>query len=271
MNSKIEIFGFQGQKFPFVLHKFISSEFSEFYTNWHKEIEIVYTVAGSETIYIENDVYVTTPGDIVIVNSGRIHTGTSSNWVHHCLIPSDDLLRTLGIDTSVSFVHPYIKDPNLAELFTDIVAETEIERKYNVQFKMLTVQRFLIQLYEKYETNRATDVKSKTDPNFVVTVKVIDYLRQHLSEDFPIEDIAKEIGITVSYMCRCVKKSTGISIIEHLNMLRCYSARHYLVHSNKNVNEVAMLCGYQSKSYFAKTYRRILGYSPNETPRISNK
>ena len=79
MNSKIEIFGFQKQETPFVLHKFISSEFSEFFTNWHKEIEIVYTVAGSEIIHIENDVYVTNPGDIIVINSGRIHTGTSSD------------------------------------------------------------------------------------------------------------------------------------------------------------------------------------------------
>lgn len=267
MNSKIEIFGFQRQNFPFVLHQNISSEHSEFYTNWHKEMEIVYTVSGSETIYIENDVFVTKPGDIVVINSGRVHTGTSTNWVHHCLIPSEDLLRSLDIDPTISLVSPHIRDTNIAELFTDIIAESQIKRKYDVQFKTLTVQRFFIQLYEKYETNRIQENRQKSDPNFLVTVKVIDYLRKHLNEDIPIDNIANDIGITPSYMCRCVKKATGISIIEHLNMLRCYAARHYLAHSDKKVNEVALLCGYQSKSYFAKTYQRILGYAPSETPK----
>lgn len=266
--NKIEIFGFQNQETAFVLHRYISSTFSEFYTNWHKEIEFVYTVEGSETICIENDSFVTKPGDIVVINSGRIHTGTSTNWVHHCLIPSNEILHALGIDMSTTFLEPHIRDPQIAKSFLQIVNEYESERaKYGTQFKNLAAQQFLLQIFEKYETNRLSDIESKRDPNFAVTIRVIDFLRRHLATDFSIDEIAQEIGITSSYMCRCVKKATGISIIEHLNMLRCYTARHYILHSDKKISEIAELCGYQSNSYFAKTYQKIIGYSPNETPR----
>lgn len=266
--SRIEILRFQNQANPFVLHRNVSSTFSEFYTNWHKEIEIVYTVDGSETICIENDCYITEPGDIVVINSGRIHTGISTNWVHHCLIPSNDMLQSLGIDTSTTFLEPHIRDPQIANHFLQIIHEYESDRpQYNAQFKNIAVLQFLLQIFAKYETNRLSSNEGKRDPNFVITVRVIDFLRQHLETDFSIGEIANEIGITPEHMCRCVKKSTGISIIEHLNMLRCYTARHYILHSDKKIGEIAKLCGYQSNSYFSKTYQKIIGYSPNETPR----
>ena len=114
---------------------------------------------------------------------------------------------------------------------------------------------------------RLDAVKQKRNPNLEITVKVIDYLRKHLAEDFSIDEISKEIGITTPYMCRCVKAATNLSIIDHLNRLRCQNAKHYLMHSDKKINEIAAICGYQSNSYFAKTYQKIIGYPPNETPR----
>ena len=244
-----------------------SSNIHDFRSNWHNELEFVYTVSGSEVIYIENDCYTTLPGDIVVINSGRIHTIMGNDWTHHCIIPSDQMFQGLGLSPTNVFLQPLIRDEQLAAAFLNIIKEFDTNRKYAPQFKQLAIQQFLLQIFEKYESNHLTEAQQKKNPNFAVTVKVIDYLRQHLAEDFSIDTIAQEIGITSSYMCRCVKAATGISIIDHLNRLRCYAAKHYLMHSNKKINEIAALCGYQSNSYFAKTYQKIVGCSPNETPR----
>ena len=243
-----------------------SSKNHDFTSNWHNEYEFIYIVSGTETIYIENDYYVATPGDIVAINPGRIHTLTGENWVHHCIIPSEQLLQSIGVDTSATLMS-LIRDPELSEVFLNIVKAAATERKFKQQFLQLALQHFLLLVFEKHEMKRFDSEAQKMNPNFAVTIKVIKYLRQHLSETFPIDAISDEIGITSSYMCRCVKAATGLSIIDHLNRLRCYHAKHLLMYTDKKIGEIAALCGYQSNSYFSKTYQKIIGQSPNETTR----
>ena len=238
----------------------------DYASNWHNEYEFLYIVSGTETIYIENDYYVASPGDIVAINPGRIHTITGENWVHHCIIPSEQLLQTIGVDSSAHLT-PLIRDPELSKAFLNILTAFETERKFKKQFQQLALQNFLLLMFEKHEMIRFDASTQKLNPNFAVTIKVIKYLREHLPETFPIDNIAAEIGITSSYMCRCVKTATGLSIIDHLNRLRCYNAKHLIMHTDKKIGEIAALCGYQSNSYFSKTYQKIIGQSPNETPR----
>ena len=257
-----------GNNLPCRFYQNYPSSKHDFSSNWHNELEFIYTLSGTEIIYIENDCYIINPGDLLVINRGRIHTITGTDWTHHCLIPSNELLQSLGVDHTKP-IQPLIQDPKISEAFLKIFRELDSLKKYSNQFQLLAIQRFLLLVFEKYEINQKADSSATSNPNFAVTVKVIDYLRQHLSEDFSIDAIANEIGITSSYMCRCVKAATGVSIIDHLNMIRCYTAKHYLMHSDKKISEIAALCGYRSNSYFSKTYQKIVGYAPNETPRNS--
>lgn len=271
---KNDIFDFQKQNLPFALNKFVSSSFSVFYTNWHTEPEFNITIAGSETIYIDNDIYITQPGDIVAIEPGRIHTGQSTSWEHHCLIPSAEFLEMLEIPYSnYSFV-PFIRSPKLAELFLDIVRESESSGPFRRSKTIVAAERFLLTYYTEYAKPIAqpSNVQpGKSDAHFAVTVKVLNYLRTNFAKDFPIEDISREVGVTVSYMCRCVKLTTGRTIVDHLNAIRCRAAYHYLTYSDKSIYEIAALCGFNGSSYFAKIYRQIMGASPNEVRRLHGK
>lgn len=244
-----------------------SSDRHDYLSNWHHEFEIIYIVSGTETIYIENECIVAEAGDIVVINKNRIHSLTGKGWVHHCLIPSDTMIQSLGIDCADISLKPHIKDPELANAFLEIIDAYNSGRKYETAFKMLAIQRFLLLLFEKHEIKYSDNVENKRSSDFHIATKVINYLRQHLAEDFSIDEIASELGITTSYMCRCVKSATGLSILDHLNIIRCYTAKHLLYHTDKKISEIAELCGYRNASYFAKNYKKIIGISPSETSR----
>ena len=251
---------------PCRLYKNYSSDRHNYASNWHREIEIMYIVSGEEFIYIDNECIHAIPGDIVVINRGRIHTLTGESFVHHCLIPSDNIFDNLGIVNADFQVHSHIRDPKLSELFLDIIKEFDSEDKYYLQYRLIAIQKFILTLLKDYEVNYSQNPKSGTT-EFIIATKVINYLRQHLSESFSIDEISKELGITTPHMCRCVKSATGISILDHLNIIRCYTAKHLLSHTNTKINEVAQICGYTSSSYFARNYKKILGYSPSETPK----
>ena len=259
-------FDYQKQNLPFILHKNIPSIHKGFYTNWHTEPEFLLIVSGSETIYIENEIYVAEPGDIVAVDSGRMHTGSGPEWKHHCLIPSVEFLETLEINPTELTLSPFIRDEKLAELFLDIVRASDEEAAFWRPKIIVAAERFLLSIYTQYaRRSEKNAVSAKGKVHFVITMRVINYLRTNYATDFPIEDIAREIGITTSHMCRCVKLATGKTIVDHLNFIRCQAAYYYLMHSDKNIYEIAALCGFNNSSYFSKTYQQVMGVSPSET------
>ena len=245
-----------------------SSQKHDFLSNWHHEFEILYISSGKETIYIENDCIEAVEGDIVIINRGRIHTFTGNDWMHHCLIPSDHLLELLGLNLEDIQFQSHIRDDALSASFLRIINEYQSNKKYKSQFKILAIQHFLLELFERFEISHVENTEKKRSSEFLITTKVINYLRQHLAEDFSIDEISRNLGITTSYMCRCVKSATGLSILDHLNIIRCYTAKHLLAHTDNKISDIAAICGYQSGSYFAKTYKKIIGFSPNETPKL---
>lgn len=250
------------------LYRNYSSDKHDYVSNWHHEFEILYIISGTETIYIENDCIKAVEGDIVIINRERVHTLTGENWSHHCLVPSDHLLELLGLNLDDIQFQSHIRDDALSALFLRIIDEYTSDKKYKSQFKILAIQHFLLELFERFEISHVENTEKKRSSEFLITTKVINYLRQHLAEDFSIDEISAELGITTSYMCRCVKSATGLSILDHLNIIRCYTAKHLLTHTDNKISDIATICGYRSGSYFAKNYKRIIGYPPNETPKL---
>lgn len=258
--------------FHFSLYQNWSSDDNkDFYTNCHSEIEIIYTVVGPEAICINNDTYIAQPGDLTVINSGHIHTGIGEHWCHHTLIPSNDFLIHLNISIPMFSITPHIRDEKLSELFLDIIREVEVQKPYHKEMARVAAERFLLALLRDYGTNRIKTLSKYTNTSeFEITSQVLNYLNCHFEEDFSIDEISKSIGISSPYMCRSVKHVTGVSIIDHLNMIRCRAAHHYLIHTDKPINEIASLCGFNGRSYFAKIYRRVMGTSPSEVDRTTS-
>ncbi len=261
----IESVNFQKEPFPFILRKYVDSSFSDFYTNWHMEIEVILLMEGSEVVYVDDAVYNVLPGEILVINSGKVHTGMqSSKWRHHCIIPSMEFLDGLGIDAAALTLQPLIRDESLKRLFEEIVLQSDEDGVYQHALTQVAAERFFLELFKRCSTAATAKKADKKNANFAIVIQVINYLRNHFAEDFPIENISREIGITTAYMCRCVKQSTGMTIVEHLNTIRCRAAYHYLAHSDKKVREVAAICGFNGNSYFSKTFQHVMGFSPSD-------
>ena len=259
---------YQELPFHFSLYKNFSSKREQFNTNCHSEIEIIYTLETPEPICINNDYYLAYPGDLTVVNSGHIHTGTGKNWCHHAIIIPNDFLMHLGISISTYSFTPHIRDEELGELFLDIIRQSDSTEPFYKEMTRVAAERFLLALLRGYGTNRLQMLSNYTNSSeFEITSQVLHFLNCNFDRDFSIDEISQSIGISSPYMCRSVKHITGVSIIDHLKQIRCNAAQHYLLHSNKPISEIASLCGFNGRSYFAKVYRQMMGIAPSEVNR----
>ena len=99
----------------------------------------------------------------------------------------------------------------------------------------------------------------------IYTDKAILFIRRHSSERITLDEIAKFAGASKTYLCYLFQKKMGYSLWEFLNQVRIERAKFYLQSmTNTQISEIAALCGFENKSYFAKIFKRAEGITPRE-------
>lgn len=93
--------------------------------------------------------------------------------------------------------------------------------------------------------------------------RIIRYLEEHFCEEIVFEDMAKEIGISYSYMRKIACELTGTSLIEYINLLRIRKAKQLLLDSKLNITQIAAEVGYYNVQSFNRFFRKYEGMSPS--------
>lgn len=92
---------------------------------------------------------------------------------------------------------------------------------------------------------------------------IIYYLQEHFCEDISFQDLAKEIGISYSYMRKIVYELTGKTLIDYTNMLRIEKAKEILCQEPRlTLTQVAEQVGYYNVQSLNRFFRKYEGMSP---------
>ncbi|MBD2868566.1 AraC family transcriptional regulator [Paenibacillus arenilitoris] len=93
--------------------------------------------------------------------------------------------------------------------------------------------------------------------------RIIKYLNEHYREEIVFQEMAKEIGISYSYMRKIVYEMTGKSLIDYLNLLRIEKAKELLVDSGLTIAQIASDVGYYNVQSFNRFFRKFEGMPPS--------
>lgn len=102
-------------------------------------------------------------------------------------------------------------------------------------------------------------------PSIVKLEPVTAYMERNFTNDISLEDLAAEINVSVSYLCRIFKSAYHMPPLQYLIRLRINHAKQLMVSYNKmSVREISLKCGYKDVSYFSAEFKRITGFTPAE-------
>ncbi|OIB02089.1 AraC family transcriptional regulator [Paenibacillus sp. LC231] len=93
--------------------------------------------------------------------------------------------------------------------------------------------------------------------------RIIHYLNEHYREEVVFEEMAKQIGISYSYMRKIVYEHTGKSLSDYLNLLRIEKAKELLLESNLSIAQIASEVGYMNVRSFNRLFRKFEGMPPS--------
>ena len=90
------------------------------------------------------------------------------------------------------------------------------------------------------------------------------FIQQNYSRSVTVEQIARQTGVSRSYLYRAFQTAFGCSPSEYLTRYRIQRAAQLLRHSALPVGTVATSAGFEDPFYFSRVFRREMGVSPTE-------
>jgi AraC-like DNA-binding protein len=103
----------------------------------------------------------------------------------------------------------------------------------------------------------------KTKENRMLTICVVDFVKQNLENKIAVDNMAMKCGMSKSHFSRTFKKEHDITFQEFLIQQRMNKAVKLLKNSDLHVTQIAHAVGYCELSNFTSTFQRIIGIRPS--------
>jgi len=92
--------------------------------------------------------------------------------------------------------------------------------------------------------------------------KVYSFIDEHYIRKIKVEEVAQLVNLSKEAFCRYFKKHSGNTFTAFLNQYRISQAKR-LLFAGKNISEACYGCGFESLSYFNRTFKKISGENPS--------
>lgn len=92
--------------------------------------------------------------------------------------------------------------------------------------------------------------------------KAIGHLREHFDEQLKMEEIARDLGMSVSGFHHHFKSVTSMSPLQFQKHLRLQEARRLMLGEEMDAASAGFRVGYQDPSHFSREYKRHFGAPP---------
>jgi AraC-like DNA-binding protein len=93
-------------------------------------------------------------------------------------------------------------------------------------------------------------------------VRAVEKLRRDFAQPLRIEDVAGELGMSVSGFHAHFKAVTGMSPLQFQKHLRLQEARRLMLSEALDAGEAGFRVGYEDQSHFSRDYKRHFGEPP---------
>ncbi len=117
---------------------------------------------------------------------------------------------------------------------------------------------------EKYARSGMTDAASEMIGQRLV--RRIAHHRDYLENDINLAELAGRIGATPQLLSQYLNNVLGLNFFDYINGLRVAEVQKKMLepeHAGANLLELALSCGFNSKSTFNASFKRVAGVAPS--------
>ncbi len=248
----------------------------------HDFLEFSYVKSGKIEHNIDGNTSIVNAGEYFIVDYGTMHEYKSISdkplVIINILFYPEFIDRVLtGYRSFKDVVNSYLirfsyktlkfsptgktftdKDGKILKIVSELTEEYN-EKKYGyIEYIRCLVVEMLILTMRKIGKNNKQSGKSD------VVIEITEYIKNHYMNKIRLSDIAKRYNYSLSHISRKFSQEMGMSFAEYLQRTRIEQSCHMLENSDKKINEIASLCGYDNIKFFNKVFKSTLKITPRE-------
>ncbi|MDR1797329.1 MAG: AraC family transcriptional regulator [Clostridiales Family XIII bacterium] len=250
--------------------------------HWHDDVEIGFVESGRTIFRVNDTSFVLNEGDGYFINRNvlhrqRLHESDHCELVTIIFSPgvfSDgtgsklylDLVLPLLADTDMDFCAFHADVPWEADVLACMRRILGYFRDrgdgLGVELRICGELAFFWQKLLANGPARDREARSLSMKNRKRIKSMISFIEKHYAEPLTLADIAEAGHVSPRECSRCFRAILGESPIGYLMKQRISEAAAMLLETNKNITEICYSVGFESLSYFSKTFRQHTGVTP---------
>lgn len=203
-------------------------------------VEIIHIVSGQGNILFGNHFANFKSGDVFIIDTNVIHYTSPENpkeYIRNKVLFDKSILEYLS-DSKI-FSSYFIDSENILDDMFKSIYDYSTEKRSSIQ-----ISTEILKLFDYCFSHK----KDKLALENNISTSVIQYISHHLTDDLSLETISKSIHVSKHYLCRIFKAETGVTLGNYIQNIRLATAKHELIMTNRPINEIAYMLGYNDSS-----------------------
>ena len=257
------------------------TRFADFPRHMHNYIEIMYMCSGSTTHIINDNTTITLrAGELLFLNQHASHAiekaGANDIAINFIVLPqffdvafsmigTDNLLRNFLIsslrqdDGEISYLHFQVADILPVQNLLENLVWSIVNRQPNNRLINQTTMGLLFTILLNHTERLAVPVTEKYD-NAIVLSALREIEENYMTAS--LSDLAATLGISLSYLSRLIKATTGSTYKELLQNKRLSKAAQLLRETRLPVQTIIETVGYDNTSYFYRIFKGKFDTNP---------
>jgi AraC family transcriptional regulator len=188
--------------------------------------------------------------------------------VSHVYLPDERIqaaAQALNCSRGIELIGPVaFDDPAAARILELLSREAKTEDLGSRLFMEQAVDLLCTQLVRGHSSLGALEADAPRGLADWQVKRVTTYMREHLSEEVGLEELANLAGLSRFHFCSAFRQATGQSPHAWLVAQRIAESRRLLAMPELPITEVALAVGYQTPSAFTAAFRKITGMTPSD-------
>lgn len=241
---------------------------------WNEEyletnMVVLFLLEGSLTLKLQGEEWVMHSEDVLLINPGMSYTITAASGV---LLARADfspayLTRVmkscnfmLYCNSAADGAHSY---QDIRDLFLQLTAEYTAKTRQTDLLMDCLLMGVLDTLVEHYRVS-GEKLLSSDPENDVRMREIMQYIISNLDMDINLTDLADKMYVSTSTLSRIFKKNTGVYFADYVMQLRVRTSIPLLRHSEQNLTQIALNCGFANSATFSRAFRKCMDMTPTE-------